>query len=241
MSRKNDLRDKFSEEELAEVHNALKTFHQEDPAKLKEHLELFNDAVIAIISTIMVLEIPLPTAGNVSYGTFVWSFLIFIVSFFIVGNFWYQHHNTMSHLNAAKKSTLIMNFLFLGTLSLIPLMTKWIMQEPTSLAIANYGVVYLVINLLENFMFALLQEEIWDKNRQILIFTQRFSIIRVGVLLVWNLILIGLAFVPPKLVMIFYLSLPIISFLTPSDSLNKQKRIQKRQKVRKTLHPTKLG
>lgn len=92
------------------------------------------------------------------------------------------------------------------------------MQEPTSLAIANYGVVYLVINLLENFMFALLQEEIWDKNRQILIFTQRFSIIRVGVLLVWNLILIGLAFVQPKLVMIFYLSLPIISFLTPATA-----------------------
>lgn len=83
-----------------------------EEGRLKEHLETFNDGVIAIIITIMVLEVPLPTAADTSYGTFLRSIFVFLISFFIVANFWYQHHRTFGMIKKASRSILLTNFLF---------------------------------------------------------------------------------------------------------------------------------
>ncbi|MCQ9153950.1 TMEM175 family protein [Pediococcus acidilactici] len=60
--------------------------------KLKERMDAFSDAVIAIIITIMVLELPLPQHDALSeYLQFGKSIGIFFISFCFVANIWYQH------------------------------------------------------------------------------------------------------------------------------------------------------
>ena len=55
----------------------------------KEHLDNLNGGMIAIILTVMVLEVPLPSQAGVSYRNFMGSIFILLVSFFVVANFLY--------------------------------------------------------------------------------------------------------------------------------------------------------
>ncbi|WP_424685602.1 TMEM175 family protein [Enterococcus sp.] len=200
-----------------------------EEGRLKEHLETFNDGVIAIIITIMVLEVPLPTAADTSYGTFLRSIFVFLISFFIVANFWYQHHRTFGMIKKASRSILLTNFLFLALLSIIPLMTKWIMQEPDSFAIANYGVVYFVVSITELLMYRFAFTNLLGKSDAAFHFSNRITLMRIWGQLLLNVLLILLALKCPSVTMILYLSLPIINFFFPNQlNLRRQKKVRVR-------------
>ncbi|WP_461218041.1 TMEM175 family protein [Lapidilactobacillus salsurivasis] len=205
------------DQEMAEVHRKLQELHQDDGPKLKDHLDVFDDAVIAIIITVMVLEVPLPDQTVGSYKLFMRAILIFLISFFMVANFWYENHQTFAILPRADKKFLLMNFAFLAALSLLPLLTKWLMQQPTNLAVANMGLDYLVINMLRRLMVNHTNRELFGKTGAARAFFDQITRWRIigGFLL--NIALIGVAFIQPAVAMIFYLALPIISFVFPSD------------------------
>ena len=59
--------------------------------KLRHHIEAFADGIIAVIITIMLLEIPVPS-GNQGYWGFLSSAGIFLVSFVVTANFWFNRH-----------------------------------------------------------------------------------------------------------------------------------------------------
>ncbi|MTD41624.1 DUF1211 domain-containing protein [Erwinia sp. CPCC 100877] len=184
---------------------------------LPHHLQVLNDAIIAIILTLMALEIPLPNGSRESFFSFIKAVGIFFISFFIVSNFWYEHHKTMSLVRKANKLILVMNFLFMAILSLIPILTKWIMLAPmNNLAILNFGICYFLINLIQLCMHRLVYTELLNKNSIAIKNVLRIVNIRVFLIFLINILLILLSNVFPTMVMICYLSLPCLSLLWPN-------------------------
>lgn len=104
---KDDIKEIYSKEDVAKRMDRARS---EMPLKTKNHLETFNDGILAILITIMVLEIPVPFA-NVSYQMFIRSIFVFLVSFFVVANFWYGLHREFLTFDKADHWVIISDFI----------------------------------------------------------------------------------------------------------------------------------
>ncbi len=115
----------------------------------KQRLESFSDGVIAIIITIMVLSIPLPqTLTPQDIGVFLNSILVYFLSFVGVGAFWIQHNRAFRYVENVTRTMIWLNLLFLFFLSLMPLLTNWVMANPDEIIPAlGYNIIYILINL----------------------------------------------------------------------------------------------
>ena len=186
---------------------------KESGAKLSEHLMTFNDGVIAIV----VLEIAAPLSKS-AYQDFFSQIFIYLISFFVVANFWYEIHYAFSfHIMRAGKMTMVCDFAFLASLSLIPVMTKWIMEDLSVLSVVCYGIVYFLVQI-----FELATEMVGMRSSLPHIKTFRklwglVSWLRFIWLFLLNLVFILISFVQPRLGMILYLAFPIINFVTPDN------------------------
>ena len=114
----------------------------------KSRLEQFSDGVIAIIVTIMVLNIPLPkTFGFEEIMSLLASVLVFFASFFIVGFFWHQHYRLFANVEEITSTVSWRNYLFLFSLSLMPLFTKWVIENFGEVVPAvGYVIVFMFVN-----------------------------------------------------------------------------------------------
>lgn len=93
----------------------MRQAQQKEPERLREHVETFNDAVIAIIITIIVLQIQ-PAFKTSQYLEFLGNIVIFIIAFFIIADFWYDLHLAFSYfIFKPDKITAICNFCLLAT------------------------------------------------------------------------------------------------------------------------------
>ena len=110
---------KYLSEESAKKYDHMLEKRAEGEERLQTnmiaHLSTLNDGVIAIFITVMMLEIPFPTSEK-SYREFVWSILIFLVSFFIVADFWYDNKRIFEAITRADHLVIVSNFLFLHPL-----------------------------------------------------------------------------------------------------------------------------
>ena len=121
----------------------------------KQRLEALSDGVIAIIITIMVLSIPLPAdfdrSSLLKLGE---TFIIYFISFIVVGSFWSQHSRIFSYIDNISGKVTWTNLLFLFFLSLIPIFTKWVMENPENIIPSLcYNITYLFVNLSYLFIF----------------------------------------------------------------------------------------
>jgi uncharacterized membrane protein len=109
----------------------------------KARLEAFSDGVIAIIITIMVLELHVPHEPTwVALQPLVPVFLTYVLSYVYVGIYWNNHHHMMHAIDRINGKVLWANLHLLFWLSLIPFATGWLGQnhfEPIPAAI--YGIV----------------------------------------------------------------------------------------------------
>jgi len=93
----------------------------------KTRLEAFSDGVLAIIITIMVLEIKTPDGTDFrSFLKLLPVFMRYILSFIYVGIYWNNHHHLMHTVKKVKGGILWANLHLLFWLSLIPFATAWI-------------------------------------------------------------------------------------------------------------------
>ena len=93
----------------------------------KGRLEAFSDGVIAIIITIMVLEIKTPTGATPADLLANWtSLLSYALSFFFVGVYWNNHHHLLNLVDKVNGRMLWANLLFLFVLSFVPVATDGI-------------------------------------------------------------------------------------------------------------------
>ena len=92
----------------------------------KTRLEAFSDAVIAIIMTIMVLELkPIPDATWHGLSELRHVFLSYIVSFVMLGIYWGNHHHLIHTIKEVRGGIIWANLHLLFWLSLIPFVTAW--------------------------------------------------------------------------------------------------------------------
>jgi uncharacterized membrane protein len=112
----------------------------------KNRLEAFSDGVIAILITIMVLEMKVPHGDDLSaLGPLVPVFLSYVLSFIYVGIYWNNHHHMLHACGKISGSVLWANLYLLFWLSLVPFMTGWMGENYfATLPTAAYGVVLLM-------------------------------------------------------------------------------------------------
>ena len=92
----------------------------------KTRLEAFSDAVIAIIITIMVLELKVPHETSWHALADLWEvFLSYAVSFLMLGIYWGNHHHLIHTIKEVRGGILWANMHLLFWLSLIPFATAW--------------------------------------------------------------------------------------------------------------------
>lgn len=109
----------------------------------KGRLEAFSDGVLAIIITIMVLEIKVPHGQELSeLTTLVPVFLSYLLSFIYIGIYWNNHHHMLSTVNSVTGDILWANLHLLFWLSLIPFATGWIGENhfaPAPMAVYGFA------------------------------------------------------------------------------------------------------
>ena len=92
----------------------------------KNRVEAFSDGVIAIIITIMVLELKVPHAADLAaLGPLVPVFLSYVLSFIYVGIYWNNHHHMFQLCSSVNGAVLWANLHLLFWLSLLPFSTGW--------------------------------------------------------------------------------------------------------------------
>ena len=92
----------------------------------KTRLEAFSDAVIAIIITIMVLELKVPHEASFDALMKLWPvFLSYAVSFILLGIYWGNHHHLIHTIKEVRGGIIWANLHLLFWLSLVPFATAW--------------------------------------------------------------------------------------------------------------------
>jgi uncharacterized membrane protein len=111
----------------------------------KGRLEAFTDGVMAVIITIMVLELKAPEGGDLgALRPLMPVFLTYVLSFVYLGIYWSNHHHMLHATERVSGAILWANLHLLFWLSLVPFTTLWMGENHFSpLPTAVYGVVLL--------------------------------------------------------------------------------------------------
>ena len=100
------------------------------PKLTPDRLEAFSDGVIAVIITIMVLELKVPRAGGVAgLREILPILLVYALSFAFTGIYWVNHHLLVDRVKEIDSRVLYTNLLFLFSLSLLPFFTSWVIEK----------------------------------------------------------------------------------------------------------------
>ena len=109
----------------------------------KGRLEAFSDGVIAIIITIMVLELKIPHEPTLAaLAELIPIFLSYVLSFVYIGIYWNNHHHLFHMARTINGRVLWANLHLLFWLSLVPFVTAWMGENHlATVPVALYGVV----------------------------------------------------------------------------------------------------
>jgi uncharacterized membrane protein len=128
----------------------------------KTRLEAFSDGVIAIIITIMVLELKVPHGVEfASLMPLIPVFLSYVLSFIYIAIYWNNHHHMLATVKHVNGRILWANLHLLFWLSLVPFVTAWMGENhfaPTTLAL--YGIIMLMAAI----AYFILQGQILKKH-----------------------------------------------------------------------------
>jgi uncharacterized membrane protein len=115
----------------------------------KGRLEAFSDGVLAIIITIMVLELHAPHEANLAaLRPLVPVLLSYLLSFIYVGIYWNNHHHMFQAARQVSGAVLWANLHLLFWLSLIPFVTSWMGESHfAAMPVAAYGLVLLLASI----------------------------------------------------------------------------------------------
>lgn len=112
----------------------------------KDRLEAFSDGVIAIVITIMVLEMKVPHGDNIeSLKPLIPVFISYVLSFIYIGIYWNNHHHMLHAVRSVNGKVLWANLHLLFWLSLIPFVTGWMGENHFSKwPVVFYGIVLIM-------------------------------------------------------------------------------------------------
>jgi uncharacterized membrane protein len=104
-------------------------------------LEAFTDGVLAIVLTIMVLELKVPhEPGMAGLLTIAPTLFVYLLSFCFVGIYWVNHHSLIRRVETCDHRVLYSNLFFLFASSLLPFFTAYVIEkESDSFSVALYA------------------------------------------------------------------------------------------------------
>ena len=124
--------------------------HMNENYMSTNRLEAFYDAIIAIIVTVLVLELPQPATASISaILALKTSYFAYLISFLVCTNIWQYHHVIYNHVEKINAKIIWQNVLLLLIISLIPYLTTFVANNPFSLvAEVLYGLDFILINII---------------------------------------------------------------------------------------------
>lgn len=185
--------------------------------KLKNRLDAFSDAIIAIIITIMVLNIPPVLFDNIAnYMQLSKNIGIYLISFVFVANVWYEHSTAFGEIETMTYRILILEVVFLAFLSLIPLFTSMMAQNTTRITVILYGVLQFWVNFLFRYLAkAIIHLQYTDKKQMQQVYVKIYGNAN-HYLNILSVAAIVVAYFLPEVALLFYLAYPILTFLLNS-------------------------
>lgn len=184
---------------------------------MKKRLDAFADAVIAIILTIMVMELPLRVqGGNLDFVTLAKAVGVYAVSFCFVANIWYQHAMAFNQVVKVTRKIIIWDLILVFFLSLIPAATRAMTMIESNYSVMLYGALYLLVTVV-----------LRSNVRQIVHgrYTERDDMAKMYAAIygnhnteMWALIAanIVLAYFYPRIAMVLFIVITVRSFFTIS-------------------------
>jgi uncharacterized membrane protein len=185
----------------------------------KPRLEAFSDGVIAIIITIMVLEMKVPHGTELDdLKPILPVFLSYVLSFIYIGIYWSNHHHLLHATRRVSGGILWANLHLLFWLSLVPFVTGWMGENHlAALPAALYGLVLLLAGV----AYLVLQRAIVTRQAGDSSLASELGRDRKGKLsLLLYVVGIGLAFVSPGLAAALY-ALVAAMWLVPDRRLER--------------------
>lgn len=181
---------------------------------MKERVVVFGDAIIAIILTIIVLDLPIQTAANgaVDLYSLFRAVGIYFISFCFVANLWFQTGYAFNKIDQVKNKELVIYLLLLFFLSLVPSATRLIIEDTTKQTLLIYGVLTLIVTGIMRRLIVALTAQAFKEEKQRkrrINELNRQDLLAIGFRVL--VLIFGLFYVRPAL--IIYLILPILAFL----------------------------
>jgi len=185
----------------------------------RNRLEAFSDGVIAIIITIMVLELRVPNGSTLSaLRPLAPVFLSYVLSFVFIGIYWSNHHHLLQVVEHVSGRVLWANLHLLFWLSLIPFVTAWVGQNHfAAVPVALYGLVLLCSAVA---YFILTRALLAIHPEDSLLATALGNDFKGKISIVLNLIAIPLAFLRPWLAIAIYIVVAVI-WLVPDKRIER--------------------
>jgi uncharacterized membrane protein len=186
----------------------------------KNRLEAFSDGVIAIIITIMVLELRMPENANwSSLQPLIPVLLSYVLSFIYVGIYWNNHHHLLHVTKHVSAGIMWANLNLLFWLSLVPAATGWMGKNNFA---QNTVIVYAILLLICGASYSILQRtivnchEMNDKLRNVLKRTQ----VKASFSIITYLVAIPVSFIHSYISGIFIAAVAI-AWIVPDKNIEK--------------------
>jgi uncharacterized membrane protein len=115
-------------------------------------LSAFSDAVIAVVITIMVLELKAPDSQSLSELWSLWpTAMSYAVSYLFIAIIWINHHYLMRFVDSLTPKLVWINFAHLFVVSLLPFATAWIARtQLASTPVAFYAAIFVCVDIAYN-------------------------------------------------------------------------------------------
>jgi uncharacterized membrane protein len=185
----------------------------------KTRLEAFSDGVIAVIITIMVLELKVPHGTDTLELLAVAPvFLSYVLSFVFVAIYWNNHHHMLSTVKRVSGALLWANLHLLFWLSLVPFATAWMAEHPLAV---GPTVLYGVVLLLSALAYTLLQYAVICLHGQQSLLALAVGTDRKGKLsIACYVVAIGAAFFVPALSVALFVAVALV-WLVPDRRIER--------------------
>ncbi len=186
----------------------------------KNRLEAFSDGVLAIIITIMVLEIKVPTGSDwFELQHLIPVFMSYVLSFFYIGIYWGNHHHLLHSVKQITSGMILANLNLLFWLSLIPFATGWMGENHFA---TNTVALYGTILLISGFAFYILMRVVQKNSHDIEALQEAFKILnKKGIVSTIGYFLsVPFAFISPYISGVIYLIVTIM-WLIPDKNIEK--------------------
>jgi uncharacterized membrane protein len=180
---------------------------------LKQRLDTFVDAIIAIILTIMVLALPVDITGNnIDYNSLAKAVGVYAVSFCFVANIWYQHAVAFGQIEKVNRNLVVWDLILVFVLSLVPEVTKIMASVEDNYSVMLYGGVYLLVTFVQSGVIRQIVHSRFTSHEDMKRLYQAIygdSNLEMGGLILANIVL---AYFFPRVAMILFIVITVRSF-----------------------------